>query len=370
MKKKILFFHFDLGGGGAEKVLVNLLNNLNPDKYDITLYTVFNSGVYKDSFREHIKRKTLFNRQFRGFISLAKILSPGLLHKLFIKKKYDIEIGFYHRFPARVIGGCKDKDTKKFAWVHSKMISPEDFFTSYRSINEANRIYHSFNKVAFVAQTAKDEFLKQTGWNDIDCQVVHNVMDVDDIILKSRQEIDLKLDHKKLNLCSVGRLTDLKGYDRLFKCFRDLVKENYIDWNFYLLGKGEEESHLKQLVKEFGLDSYVTFLGFNVNPYKYVSKMDIFVCSSLVEGYSTAVAESVIVGVPVLTTDCSGMFEILGDEAGMIVENSEKGLFDGLKFIMSGKDVINNLRMGVKSRQKIFSTDYSIKEFENFIETK
>ena len=48
-KKKILFFHFDLGGGGAEKVLVNLVNNLNPDKYDITLYTVFNYGVYKNS---------------------------------------------------------------------------------------------------------------------------------------------------------------------------------------------------------------------------------------------------------------------------------------------------------------------------------
>lgn len=367
MKKKILFFHFDLGGGGAEKVLVNLLNNLNPDKYDITLYTVFNSGVYKDSLREHIKRKTIFNKQFKGFITMAKLLSPGLLHKLFIREKYDIEIGFYHRFPARVIGGCKDKETKTFAWVHSKMVSPKHFFTSYRSLKEANKIYHSFDRVAFVAESAKDEFLKQTGWNDIDCQVVHNVMDINDIVSQSQQEIEIKLDKDILNLCSVGRLTDLKGYDRLLKSFASLAKEGYTDWHFYLLGKGEEEACLRQLVKDFDLDSNVTFLGFNTNPYKYVSKMDLFVCSSLVEGYSTAVAESVVVGVPVLTTNCSGMHEILGDEAGLIVDNSLEGLTDGLKTVFSDRNKISVLRAGVKSRQNMFSTEYSVKEFERFI---
>lgn len=367
MRKKLLFFHFDLGGGGAEKVLVNLLNNLNPEKYEITLYTVFNNGVYKDSFAEHIKRKTIFNKQFRGFITMAKMLTPGLLHWLFIREKYDIEIGFYHRFPARVIGGCKNINCRTFAWVHSKMISPEDFFTSYRSLNEAERVYHSFDRVAFVAKTAKDEFLRQTGWNDIDCHIVHNVMDVDDIILKSKQEIGIEIDKKRLNLCSVGRLTKDKGYDRLLKCFNLIVKEKYTDWHFYLLGQGEEEGHLRQMVKDLNLDSYITFLGFNTNPYKYVSKMDLFICSSLVEGYSTAVAESVVVGVPVLTTDCSGMYEILGDKAGIIVGNNEDALTDGLKTVLSNKKIICDMRAEVKLRQNIFRTDNLIKEFENFI---
>ncbi len=368
MKKRILFFHFDLGGGGAEKVLVNLLNNLDPNKYDITLYTVFNSGVYKNSFAEHIKRKTIFKKQFRGFITLAKILSPGLLHKLFIREKYDIEIGFYHRFPARVIGGCKNDNCKTYAWVHSKMVSPADFFTSYRSIDEANKVYHTFNKVAFVAQSAKDEFLVQTGWDDINCQVVHNVMDIENIISESKQDIDINLDKSKLNICSVGRLTKDKGYDRLLQCLQEIIKEGFTNWHFYLLGRGEEDDKLKKMVEDLKLTEWVSFLGFSRNPYKYVSKMDLFVCSSYVEGYSTAVAEAVVLGVPVLTTNCSGMQEILGNEAGVIVDNDDDKITEGLLSFFKDEKLLHKCKEGATKRGKLFSIDHSIKEFEDFID--
>lgn len=367
MKKKILFFHFDLGGGGAEKVLVNLLNNLNPAKYDITLYTVFNHGVYKDSFKDHIRRKAIFNKTFGGLIMLAKLLSPSMLHHLLIREKYDIEIAFYHRFPARVISGCNNKNTRTFAWVHSSMVSPEDFFTSFRSVKEGKKAYYNFDRIAFVAHTALDSFVDKTGWSDLDCKVIHNTIDSNDIIEKSKDKCDLDLNKEIINICSVGRLSEEKGYGRLIKSLHS-IKESGIDkWHFYLLGQGAEEANLKNLISKFSLDNHISLLGFKSNPYKYVSQMDLFVCPSYVEGYSTAVVESIIVGTPVLTTDCSGMKEILGDEAGIIVENNDEKLTEGLARILKDKNLLQELRIGAKKRGKDFSIENSIKEFEDFI---
>ncbi len=367
MKKKILFFHFDLGGGGAEKVLVNLVNNLDPDKYDITLYTVFNRGVYKDSFAKHIKRKTIFNKQFRGFITMAKLLSPSLLHKLFIREKYDMEIAFYHRFPARVISGCNNKKIKTYAWVHSGMVSPEDFFTSFRSVKEGKKAYYKFDRIAFVAQTALESFVEKTGWADLNCKVIHNAIDTNDIIEKSKVECDLVINRDILNICSVGRLSEEKGYRRLIKSLHSIKECGYDKWHFYLLGQGSEELKIKEMISNLGLDDHISLLGFKSNPYKYVRQMDLFVCPSYVEGYSTAVVESIIVGTPVLTTDCSGMKEILDDEAGLIVDNNDDSLYDGIKQFLQNGELLSKYKIGAKHRGDLFSIDNAIKEFEDFI---
>ena len=95
--------------------------------------------------------------------------------------------------------------------------------------------------------------------------------------------------------------------------------------------------------------------------------MDLFVCSSYDEGYSTAVTESVILGIPVLTTDCSGMKEILGDNAGCIVPNDENSLYNGIKRLLLSDNIISDLKKGAISRSKLFSMEAQIKEFESFI---
>ena len=96
--------------------------------------------------------------------------------------------------------------------------------------------------------------------------------------------------------------------------------------------------------------------------------MDFFVCSSLQEGYSTAVTESIVVQTPVLTTDCSGMREIFGDtDAGIIVQNSENGLFNGLRKILKDKNLRDRSKQAAILRSGYFSTKNLIAEFESFI---
>lgn len=366
MKTKILFFHFDLGNGGAEKVLVNLLKALDYDKYDVTLYLLFRHGVNLPSLPSNVKLLYMFNRApFRGITHLLKLLSPRLLHKLLIKDTYDVEIAYIEGAPTRIISGCPNKKAKLFAWVHIQY--SKTLFTPFRTYNEAKRSYHNFNKVLFVSEVAKNTFLAKTAWNDLTLGVCHNVIDEDEITALSQNNIDLDLSTSKLNMCSVGRLTQQKGYIRLINILGSLKKNVSLDWQLYILGQGEQKSLLEKTIMENGLQEHVHLLGYDKNPYKYLSKMDLFICSSYAEGYSTAVTESIIVGTPIITTNCAGMNEIIGDsEAGIIVENTDSALSNVLEQLLTGNIDIQSLKANAKMRSAHLSQS-NIEEFEYVI---
>lgn len=365
--KKILFLIFNLGGGGAEKVLVQLANALDPEEYDITVQTIFNVGVNKDSLNSNIHQKWFFNKQFNGMKYLVRLFSPRFLHKLLVKEHYDYEIAYLEGIPTRVVSGCRDTSTRTFAWVHIQMVDKKAFFSSYRTVNEARRCYQQFNKVAFVSEVAQSTFMEKTGWTELKTGIVHNTLDIDHIKTLSQEPINIQLNPDIINLCSVGRLTEQKGYVRLMNIFGDLVQKGMTQWHFYLLGEGGLRDEIAQAIDARGLKDNVTLLGYDPNPYKYVAKMDWFVCSSYKEGYSTAVSESVIVGTPVVTTECAGMKEILGEESGIIMENTDEALKNALEKILSDKSLVNTYKERTEIRSTIFSKEKTLKEFEDFI---
>ena len=100
----------------------------------------------------------------------------------------------------------------------------------------------------------------------------------------------------------------------------------------------------------------MTLWGFQTNPYAYLKHCDLFVCSSVSEGYSTAVTEALILGLPVITTDCSGMNELLlNGKCGVITENSEDALYLGLKNILEHPDLLGYYKHQAQDRGKDFS---------------
>lgn len=370
-KIKILFFHFDLGYGGAERVLVNLLNNLNPDKYDITLITLFHYGVAAKDLHDNIKWKWVLNRKpFRGITYLLRVFGPKLLHKLFVKDKYDIEIAYIEGSPTRIVSGCTDKSTRKYAWVHVQLDNFRSFFHPFRSKSEVINCYNRFDGLAGVSEYIVNNFREKTKNRIQDLKVVNNTLEIDEIIRLSREPISVELNSNKVNLCSVGRFNVQKGYERLINALIDLKNEGVDNFHLYLLGIGELKEEIQRKVEASEIKDNVTFLGYDKNPHKYVAKMDFFVCSSYREGYSTAVTESIINRVPVLTTDCSGMSEILGnDGAGIIVENEDKSLREGLRLILSDSRVRDNSKKSAEMRSSFFSKENTIKQFEQFIGT-
>ncbi len=366
-KKKILFFHFDLQGGGAEKVLVNLLNHLNPEKYDITLQTIFGAGPNVNSLPSHIRFKYLFKKEFRGMNALMKLLSPKALHKLLVKERYDVEIGYMENSPTRIISGCEMPNTKKIAWVHVEIENPKQFICGYRNRDEALACYRKFDKICFVAQTALQSFEEHFPELTVPKSVIYNINDYNLIQRMSKQQIPLSLNSRVINLCSVGRLVSQKRFDRLINVVSRAKSDGY-KLNLYILGEGNERDALERQICSLGLTDEVKLVGYDINPYRYVAKMDLFVCSSIKEGYSTAVTEAVSLGVPVLTTKCSGMSEILkGGEFGLIVENNEESLYQGLKKLLDNLDQLQLYRSRIKEFGD-YSTESLVRKYEELID--
>ena len=138
-----------LGHGGAEKVLVNLVNNMNQEKFDITVMTIFDTGVNKQFLKKHIKYKYCFKHIFRGNIHFLKIFTPAFLYKHFIKDDYDIVVSYLEGPSARIISGCPNRDTKLVSWIHIQQYDKKNASRSFRSYEEAKKCYEKFNKIVY-----------------------------------------------------------------------------------------------------------------------------------------------------------------------------------------------------------------------------
>lgn len=368
--KKILFFIPNLMHGGAEKVLVNLVNNLDKEKYDITLQTIFDVGVNKKYLNKTIKYKYVFKRLFRGSTTIFKLFSPKFLYKHLIRDEYDIVISYLEGPTARIISGCP-YDSKKVSWIHIEINDEEKFALGFRNCEEARRCYSKFDEIICVSNTVKQIFLETSRLNESKVDVLYNTNETDQIIEKSKEAVDdVVFDKNTVNICSVGKITGTKGYDRLARVHKRLIDEG-LNHHIYILGIGEDEDKIKKYIKENNLQDTYILLGFRDNPYKYVAKCNLFVCSSLREGFSTAVTESLVVGIPVVSTLCSGAQELLGynNEYGLVVENSEEGIYGGIKKLLEDRKLLAYYKEKASERGSFFTKEKTVKSVEDMIDS-
>lgn len=366
--KKILFVIPNLGGGGAEKVLVNLVNFLDKSKYEIEIKTLFSENINRKFLKDNIKLTTCFGKQFRGNRILFKLFSPKFLYKKLIKGNYDIIVSYLEGPGERIVSACTNPDTKLVNWIHVEQHDIKTGAASYRSVKEFYKSISRFNFTAFVSETIKDDYL---GFVDLHHKngVIYNTNDVGYIINKSIEKIDENVLPVGLNVFSVGRLTPAKGFDRLIKIHKKLISEG-LKHNLIILGEGEQKEELLLLCKGLGVDDSVHFLGFKSNPYKYLSHADLFVCSSRREGFSTAVTEALILGVPIVSTLCSGAEELLGknNEFGIICENSEYGIYKGMRKMLATHEILKKYKELARIRGKAFSIESTVTKVEELFD--
>lgn len=368
--KKILFFIPNLMHGGAEKVLVNLVNNLDKNKYDITLQTIFDVGVNKQYLNKDINYKYIFKKLFRGSTTMFKLFSPKFLYKNLIKDEYDVVVSYLEGPTARIISGCP-YDSKKVSWIHIEMNDESKFALGFRNSDEAKKCYGKFDEIVCVSNTVKQIFLETSGLNEDNVDVLYNTNETEQILERSKEEVnDVIFDKHIVNICSVGKITGTKGYDRLARVHKKLIEEG-LNHHIYILGIGEDEDKINKYIEENNLQGTYTLLGFRDNPYKYVAKCDLFVCSSYREGFSTAVTESLVVGTPVVSTLCSGAQELLGynNEYGLVVENSEEGIYQGMKKLLEDRALLDYYREKAAERGSFFSKEKTIEAVENMIDS-
>ena len=362
---RILFFITNLSEGGAEKVLCNLVNNMDLSKFDITVQTVneFAPQIYLADgihYKAINRGKTKLGRACMSywyrFCTEIKLTYP-----LYIKADYDIECAYLEMGPTKVIAASTNKKARKLAWVHVDLMNalsnPKGF------AEKTAPWYAKFDQVVCVSQTAKQSF-DTLFQNRFDSVVLRNVIDDDAIREKSLQPLPDNVNKRRFTVISVGRLSPQKKYKRLLASHKRLLDEG-MEHDLWILGDGPERQMLEQYVSENDLQDSVWMPGYVENPYPFMHEADLLVCSSEYEGYSTFITEGVILGKPIVTTEVSGMRELLGDsEYGLIVDNNDESLYQGMKRMMT--DTVLRERYG--ARAKLRGKDFSAEKLTSITE--
>ncbi|WP_195218203.1 glycosyltransferase [Turicibacter sanguinis] len=374
-KKKLLFVIPHLKGGGAEKVLIDILKQFDYSKYEVDLLLFYNEGAFLNLLPSEVNKKYLFdiwksrgkvpNKLKKIFITTIRNFGMKYLYKALITKNYDVEIAFLEGTATKFVAASSNKTSKKIAWVHTDLENNHWTKPFYKNLTEEVNCYNKFNKIICVSEETKINFIKRFGRFD-NIEVIYNPLDIENISYLGNQKIEKKFG---FTITAVGRLEPQKGFDRLIKSIKKLHNEN-INCYLQIIGEGSNEKKLQDLVKLYSLEKYIEFIGFCENPYKYMKTNDLFVCSSRSEGFSLVVAEALILEKPIISTKCAGPVEILKNgKYGMIVDNSTDGLTNGIKTLYYDEKKRNFYSEKAHERIMFFDSKEKMKKIYNIIES-
>ena len=352
--KKILFGITGLTIGGAERVLVDLVNKLSSD-YDITIFTIYPKGELEKELNKNVKLKSLYNKPYKELSKIGQKLIAPLKVLLFknsiynkkIKDNYAEEIAFLEG-PITRLFSVKNERAKKIAWIHndiSKVFGQGIKSKIKKHLDE--KVYDKYDNLVFVSKDNLEKFNKTYTNLNVSKEhkkVIYNYIDKERIIKKSNENIDIPFDKNSINFVTVSRLVYQKGIDRLIKVHKKLIKSGY-KHNFYVIGNGPEREKLEKLIKENNVEETFHLLGQKENPYLYIRKANYFCLLSRFEGYGMVLEEAKILEKKIIITDTAAREAVEGYSNKIILENTEEGIYNGLL------DVLENNKQEGKTRE-------------------
>lgn len=382
-KKNVLFVVDEKQMGGVSVLLSDIMKKINLKKYDIDIMVLHNNGEYLDdlpkevnliygtSFFENIDYtlkevvkskniKRIFNKLYLIFLMKTKLIGNKIKkeRKKCIDKKYDVEIAFKDGFCA--IFTAYGNSIKKYHWLHTDY-SMYDCTANYKNL--FNEVFLSFDKIIGISNSVLERFLEKYKVEKSD--VIFNIINAGEIKKKSSKE-EIKYEGK-INLISVGRIHNMKGYDRLISVMHKLNMNKLLDKvTLRIIGDGPDFELVKNLVDKYNLNEKVILMGRMRNPFPYVKSSDAFLMCSRYEPFGLVVLESMILGVPVISTDVASIREIMDEKYGMIVENNEDGLYKGIREIIKNKKKFDGYKNNLEDYS--YPIDKIIKQIENLIE--
>ncbi len=292
---KLAIFSNDLSVGGIQKSLYNLLRNLNYSKYEVDLYLMNNKNFYQDKIPEkvniiYLKKHTKFIKYF-PYNLLKRILKyEGL------SKDYDYAIDFDSYQSLTALNALKCSAKIKIMWIHNDQEQRKKYDKKYKINHFLTKNKNKyFDIYVGVSKGVIEPFKKVNNLTDIKYKIIPNLIDTEEIFTKKNEKCSLKVDQNKYNLCSAGSVNVAKNFDETIKTLKELTKYR-TDFHFYLIGDGPEMTKIKNITKELELETYVTFLGYQKNPYKYMNLMDGFILMSRYEGQGMVIMEAKALG--------------------------------------------------------------------------
>lgn len=371
MKKNILFIIPGLGAGGGEKSLINLLTQIDFNKYNVDLFLLNHEGLFMDFIPNEVnvldikENLIIFNKDLKE--SILKYLSKGKISLAYnrlmfclvnrfnknvgiaeqysfkylkkaigaIDKKYDVAIGYLEKTSNYICIDCVQAD-KKIGWIHT------DYSKLNLDKNFDKKYFEKCNYIITVSEECKNSLINNFNELKDKIKIIKNIVSPTIINKMAQENVDIYIDKKETIIVSVGRLSYEKGFDIAINACKILV-DNSLKVRWYLVGEGNERNKLEKLITEKKLEDNFILLGTQSNPYKYINMADIYVQPSRFEGKSIAMDEAKILYKPIVATNFSTVRDQINDkDNGIITEMNEESLAKGIITL------INNLNLKIK----------------------
>lgn len=383
MKKRVLFVNDEMVMGGVARILNTMLGKINPDLFEVDVLILHAHGellselpswvnvIHGTSFFDAVDvnlKEAFYARAWKDFVKKSILLIHmkwGNIEATLLKERqklkldenpYDIEIAAKEGFCTVFVAQGQSK--RKLNWIHV------DYSAQNYSIHHMNLLKRTLKKIDLnMAVSKKAAQAYQTLFETPYVVPINNPIDVDRLRQLMQTPCPVRFDTKHINLVSVARFHPQKAVDRLIFAMSKIT-ESQSNVHLYLIGSGPLEKDLKQLVSSLHLQDHVHFLGQISNPMPYLHQADLFVLSSLYEGFPTTVIESLVAQTPVLSTNVSGVHEqLIEDETGWIVDNSQKALEEKLITLVQDVAHLRTLKNNLKDYQ--YHNEEIIKTFES-----
>lgn len=366
--KKIVFGITSLGLGGAERVLVDICNEL-VKKYDITILTLYPNGEFEPQLDKKVKINSIYDKEYNNFNKLSKIkISMDMLSKAkrkqiydkYIRNKYDVVIAFLEGPITWIFS--EDDNVRKIVWVHNDIASVFGKGKKAKAKQKLNEeCYKKFDEIVFVSKQNLDIFKDYFKDNNVNKRVIYNYLDYDLVLKKAEKEEAPEIDKTSISFVQVSRLVEQKAIMRLLLAHNKLIKDGY-KHKIYIVGDGDLREEIQNKIDELKLNDSFILLGKKTNPYPYVKKGNYFMLTSYYEGYPLVLLEAKALNKFIMITDSASRETLIGYNNSLIVDNNEQGIYDGIKKICNNE--IKQVKVKDNSNKEIIKSIIDLVEGE------
>ena len=391
-KKHLLITSGGFKIGGAERVLLEYLRNINREYFEISLFLMSDFGelavlkneIPKDINVKYLKSSEMLKQKEILYSRKNKNLFSKLKYNFFLKNekkntkkiflkylsempKVDIFLDFERSFSI-----YKDflQNALKIIWIHSSVKRLN------KTIKNFENIVDGYDKIVVICEEMKEEMLCCYPHLREKVYVNYNPVNFEKIKLESGRNGDLTFEEQKLldqkYIVAVSRIVQGKDFTTLIKAYK-LLKESGRKEKLYILGDGEERNNVEKLIKDMELEQDILLLGNKKNPYIWIKNSELLVHSSNFEGLPTILLEGLILEKPVLSSNCStGPKEILdnGNCGVLFPVGDEVQCFKSMADILSDEVLRDKLVKESRINLKKFNTESIMKNFYDILEVK
>lgn len=385
MNKKCLLVLTDLNMGGITTAAVNFCNELH--KHNVTVDVLVMDpidGIQKNIFNPEVtflkltgfsqlwnlgvktikKEKSIFKKCIYSIVGIVKKLlnrkslwTKCIFGKRVLFKGYDAVIAYRQCAPCYHLALNCIEAKKYIGFIHGELKFMGDISTWYKYLPQ-------FDSVAYVSNGVKMGFIEAFPELEKNAITIHNVFNIDEIKRKSELSNDIVMEKEKVNIVTVSRIENgLKGTGRLVPICKKLKDLHEGEFHWYVVGDGPDLMNCKNDAEDLKVNDHITFLGRRNNPYNILAQADVSALPTYTEAYPMVVGESLILGIPVVTTRYPAAEEIITNgKTGIVTEQSEDDLCKNLSLLIGNSEILEDMKTNCSKFK--YDNEKPYKEFE------